>query len=403
MDWKIFHEWNSFLLQLKYKDNLIDKTIREFRRVLSDQNNNIYMNSKQLEDKNIITKENWQMYGKINNLLDKIQKIIINNSEFNSEVEKFNLNFLNLPRFCCNTKQIYHNLNDINEGKMYNIIAEYNGDDTKNKDTYFYIPIHKTRRHIHGVPNEFLIDYIYNMIETASWEKNNYLFYIKENYLKNCAFYQCPEKYKIKNQNKIKEITCTKKVCVLTKLIDLEKFLNKNEIKKIQTFFYKKRIDNFRLNFPNKSRWITYCPGNGTISCCKSNGFIHNGIPSVKQSCNDCEITYCRECGVKPYHTNKLCDPKDLQQEYILLDNPDNYRKCPGCNIWIEKNDGCDHMICICGVHFCYTCRNVLCANDPYYHICNMEGADPHYRDFAINDEFVRYSGEIACKCIYCK
>lgn len=73
MDWKIFHEWNSFLLQIKYKDNLINKTIREFNRVLSDQNNNKYKNSNELEYKNNISKENWQMYGKINNLLDKIK------------------------------------------------------------------------------------------------------------------------------------------------------------------------------------------------------------------------------------------------------------------------------------------------------------------------------------------
>jgi hypothetical protein len=403
MDWKIFHEWNSFLLQLKYKDNIIDKTIREFNRVLSDQSNNIYKNSKQIEDKNNISKNNWQMYGKINNLLDKIQKIIINNSELKSDVEKFKLNFLMLPRLCCNTTQKYHKLNDIKEGKMYNISAEYNGVDTENKDTYFYIPIHKTRRHIHGVPNEFLLDYIYNMIETAIWEKNNYLYYIELNNYKNCAFYQCPEKYKIKNENEIKEIACTKKVSVLTKITELKKYLKKNEFNKIRIFFEKKRIDNFRLNFPNKSRWITYCPGNGINSCYNYNGLIHYGIPSVKQSCYWCEITYCRECGVKPYHENKLCNPIDLQNVTdIMLENPDNYRKCPGCNIWIEKENGCDHMKCICGVHFCYTCRNVLCANDPYYHICNMEGADPHYRDYAINDDHVKYSGEISCKCIYC-
>jgi len=404
MDWNIFHKWNSFLLQTEYKGNIIDKTIREFGRVLSDQNNNIYMHSNSVENKNIIVENNWRIYGKINNLLDKIKKIFISNSELKYEVEKFKLNFLILPRLICKTTQKYQKLFDINEGKMYDIPAEYNGVDTKNKDTYFYIPIHKTRRHIHGVPNEFLHDYIYNMIEKASWEKYNYFYYTDLNYIKNCAIYQCPEKYKIKNQNKIKEITCPIKVCVLTKLIELEKYLDIDEIKKIKNFFHKKRIDNFRLNFPNKSRYITYCPGINSISCSNSNGKIHFGIPSVKQLCDECNITYCRECGVKPYHHNQLCNPKDLQNATnIVLENPENYRKCPGCNIWIEKEEGCDHMKCLCGVHFCYTCRNVLCANDPYYHICSMDGADPHFRDFEMNDHMVRYSGEIACKCLLCK
>ena len=285
---------------------------------------------------------------------------------------------------------------------MYDIPAEYNGVDT-HCNTYFYVPIHKTRRHIHGVPNEFLLNYIYNMIETASWEKYNHFYYTNPKYIKNCAIYQCPEKYKIVHQKKEKEITCEVKICVLTKIIELEKFLNKTENEKIKLFFHKKRIDNFRLNFPYKSRYITYCPGSDNISCNNSQGLIHAGIPSVKQTCYECNITYCRECGLKPYHHNKICDPKDLQiATNIVFENPDDYRKCPGCDIWIEKEQGCDHMRCLCGVHFCYTCRNVLCANDPYYHVCSMEGADPHFRDFPMNDQIVRNSGEIACKCVFC-
>lgn len=400
MDWKIFNIWYDFLLESEHKDIIIDKTIREFRRISSDQKNNKYKIVNQVENKNTISAKNWAEYGKINNLLDKILKIFLNTSDLKSELNKFSLNLLMLPRLCCKTTQKYQKLSDIKEGKMYNIPAEYNGIDTTNKDTYLYIPIHKTRRHIHGVPNEFLIHYIYNMIETASWEKYNYFYYSDNKYIKNCAIYQCPEKHIIKNQNKIKEITCDVQICVLTKIIDLETYLNTTEIKKIKKYFQKKLIDNYRKNFPNKSRYLTYCPG----SCYDSNGLIHNGIPSIKQSCSECSLTYCRECGKNPYHHNKLCDTNDLQNiTNTVFENPENYRKCPGCKIWIEKEEGCDHMKCLCGVHFCYTCRNVLCANDPYYHICSMDGADPHFRDFALNDNLVRHSGEIACKCIHCQ
>jgi len=69
---------------------------------------------------------------------------------------------------------------------------------------------------------------------------------------------------------------------------------------------------------------------------------------------------------------------------------------------WIEKEIGCDHMKCLCGVHFCYNCRMVLCANDPYFHVCTIGSTDPHFRDFPLNHPNVHQSGEIACKCVCC-
>ena len=400
MDWKIFNEWNEFLIKQEYKDVIINRTIGEFRRVLSDQISNIFLIEKLFEEKINITKDNWYLYGKINNLLDKIKK-----SKFYISAD---MN-LNLPRMRCQTSQKCQNAIDIKKGNMYNIPAECNGVDTSDKDNYFYIPIHKTRRHIHGVPREFLVNYIYNMIEKASWEKKIECYYTDSKYIHCCAIYMCPEKHTIQNLKKVEKnkkiektekiITCLGKLSVFTKIKELEKFLDIEEIKKIKTFFHKKKIDNYRLNFLKKSRYITYCPG----SCKNTNGLIHQGIPSVHQTCTDCNISYCRECGKNPFHHNKLCDITDLQNESnIVFENPDMYRTCPGCTTWIEKEEGCDHMKCLCGVHFCYNCRMVLCANDPYFHVCNMNGADPHFRDFPINHPTVQYLGEIACKCTHC-
>lgn len=153
-------------------------------------------------------------------------------------------------------------------------------------------------------------------------------------------------------------------------------------------------MDNFRINFPKKSRYITYCVG----SCVHSDGYIHNGIPNGKQICHDCNITYCRECNKSPYHDNELCKFVDE----IIFENPEDYRKCPGCGIWVVRSEGCSHMKCGCGVHFCFDCRGILCANDPYYHICNSSNPDAHYRDFRMNHPSVQYEGEIACNCSNC-
>jgi hypothetical protein len=376
MDWTNFELWNNFLLKTEYKDININNAISEFSRVLTDQKIGF-------ESKEKINKIAWKLYGKINGILNKIKN-------------KYNIN-LELPRNRCKITQKFNRKFDVQTGMMYNMPAECNGIDT-DCNGYFYVPIHKTRRHIHGVPKDFLENYVYNMIENAIWEKLISSYYIDSKKINECAIYKCPEKFCLKNieKNKIKEklIDCKKKINVFQKIIELKKFFNSDVYEKIYKFFYKKLTDNFRINFPKKIRYITYCVG----SCIHTDGYIHNGIPNGKQKCYSCKITYCRECGKTPFHTGELCKFVDE----ISFENPENYRKCPGCSIWIEKEEGCDHMKCPCGVHFCYHCRGVLCANDPYYHICSMNNPDPHFRDFQINHHSTQYEGEIACSCKNC-
>ncbi|KAL1409025.1 hypothetical protein Q8F55_005849 [Vanrija albida] len=46
-----------------------------------------------------------------------------------------------------------------------------------------------------------------------------------------------------------------------------------------------------------------------------------------------------------------------------------NATACPGCNSFIEKSEGCNHMTCDqCRTHFCYRCGAKLPADHPYAH-----------------------------------
>jgi hypothetical protein len=48
-----------------------------------------------------------------------------------------------------------------------------------------------------------------------------------------------------------------------------------------------------------------------------------------------------------------------LQRAKLLVEEALRYGQtvpCPGCHIPIQKNHECMHMICTCGVHFCYVC-----------------------------------------------
>jgi len=406
MDWEKYKLWQNFFITTPLKDNIINRAIGELLRVASDSNLSF-------QEKKDISKSDWLLYGKINNLLDKINK-------------KYKVN-LGLPRAQCATVQKLKKMEDIIIGKMYNIPAISNGINTNDSD-YFFVPIHKTRRHVHGVPKEFLESYIINMIETAKWETKYSWFYHDIRFIYRCAMYICPEYYVEKEEKKIskeankqikkeenqinKQVKCKKELSVYFKIKELQKYFTISQFDNILKAFHKKRIDQFRTNFPTKIRYITYC----TNDCVNSIGFIHDGIPSGKQKCilkcenyknlgnssqfrQLCNITFCRECGKSPYHDNELC----TFVNEIEFENPDLYRKCPGCKIWVEKKEGCDHMQCLCGVHFCYKCRDVLNARDPYFHVCRMGNTDPHFRDFLLDHIVANYPGEVTCNCLNCK
>ena len=42
-------------------------------------------------------------------------------------------------------------------------------------------------------------------------------------------------------------------------------------------------------------------------------------------------------------------------EEHRIIDV--SAKNCPQCNTLVSKNDGCDHMACICGAHWCWGCQ----------------------------------------------
>ena len=86
--------------------------------------------------------------------------------------------------------------------------------------------------------------------------------------------------------------------------------------------------------------------------------------------CPKCRKHYCLNCQTD-YHKGKSCiefrewvyknslwylmnrRSDELFQEHAL---GKKYKKCPNCNAWTVKIDGCNSMTCSCGNHFCYAC-----------------------------------------------
>ncbi|KIV95634.1 hypothetical protein PV10_03263 [Exophiala mesophila] len=87
------------------------------------------------------------------------------------------------------------------------------------------------------------------------------------------------------------------------------------------------------------------CPrcNNKMCSLCKQNSASHTGIN------ND-------EC--RP--PEALMSPGDLR-----LAKSKKWKQCPGCRVLVERTEGCAHMICTCGVEFCYDCGEQSDSYDP--------------------------------------
>ncbi|KAK6190736.1 hypothetical protein SNE40_002534 [Patella caerulea] len=79
-------------------------------------------------------------------------------------------------------------------------------------------------------------------------------------------------------------------------------------------------------------------------------------------SCYECGIRICTTCHVE-YHDGLSCQQykanvmDKLQVENYLKEFGNTTKHCPGCKILIEKNYGCNHMVCsACKTSFCWLC-----------------------------------------------
>ncbi|KAF8638525.1 hypothetical protein AX17_002068 [Amanita inopinata Kibby_2008] len=95
--------------------------------------------------------------------------------------------------------------------------------------------------------------------------------------------------------------------------------------------------------------------------------------------CPTCIELLCTSC-LKNAHPGLSCDDKRI------LDNPheqealndewamhNSAKRCPSCQVWIQKREGCNHVICRCGAHICWICLACFMgangSRDTYAHL----------------------------------
>ncbi|CAH9070801.1 unnamed protein product [Cuscuta europaea] len=107
----------------------------------------------------------------------------------------------------------------------------------------------------------------------------------------------------------------------------------------------------------------TYCP----FKDC-SVLLVDDGREVVTRcECPSCHRLFCAQCRV-PWHASVTsCEEyqrmkrrryvdQDLDNKFFNLAKDMKWRKCPYCNMFVQRDGGCEHMACRCGGHFCYYC-----------------------------------------------
>ncbi|XP_059644424.1 E3 ubiquitin-protein ligase RSL1-like [Cornus florida] len=104
-----------------------------------------------------------------------------------------------------------------------------------------------------------------------------------------------------------------------------------------------------------------YCPFRDCSALLVNDGF---GEAIRESECPVCRRLFCAQCYI-PWHPGVECEEyqrlnedergrEDLMVRELAREK--KWMKCPHCNYYVEKTDGCLHMTCRCGFQFCYAC-----------------------------------------------
>ena len=125
---------------------------------------------------------------------------------------------------------------------------------------------------------------------------------------------------------------------------------------------------------------IKWCPNPHCGLCIRVPG---HGVKEIKCMCG---TVFCFKC---LRETHRPCDCEMISQwekknnsnsenvKWLLL----NTKQCPNCHKYIEKNQGCNHMVCRkeaggCGYEFCWICLGEWKKHGTSWYKCNFKKED---------------------------
>ena len=102
--------------------------------------------------------------------------------------------------------------------------------------------------------------------------------------------------------------------------------------------------------------------------------YRHNPNTRKILQCPSCFSTICSGCDEEA-HEGMTCQERRLHKDPAEQDRlfnewaNEHAKPCPECRRRIEKSEGCNHMTCPCGTHFCWQCGKSFSENTIYDHM----------------------------------
>ena len=177
----------------------------------------------------------------------------------------------------------------------------------------------------------------------------------------NCGHQFCSDcwneylKEKLKSPLGALEVKCPQYgcTCIVSEEVYKKFIKDKDLLEKLDRAIYK--------NFINRNEDLKQCPNPKCKYYVKSNNHTSRDI-----KCK-CGTKYCFKCSKETHRPcscemiekwNKLNDNSKNDEKWIVA----NTKECPHCHQKIEKNQGCNYMLCDkraggCGHAFCYVCE----------------------------------------------
>jgi len=149
-------------------------------------------------------------------------------------------------------------------------------------------------------------------------------------------------------------------------------FFQYDQIKYIVDPLVFAKYEEFTFNiFLMKSPNYKWCPNPN----CGNVVYGEVDNPRCKCSNINCNFDFCFNCEVE-WHHNSTChqyqiwriENKLVDTTYSVWTKKADTKKCPKCKSIIEKNEGCNHIMCHCGYNFCWLCGGKFTSHhyDPF-------------------------------------
>lgn len=193
-----------------------------------------------------------------------------------------------------------------------------------------------------------------------------------------CGHEFCEECWQGYIENAISEgPSCIRKTCPMNECKEL---MTEEEVK-LTTPSSLPKFESYQLrSFVESNSLSRWCPGRGCERIAVASSTLAMEQAGNVANCDSCDTSFCMCCGEEPHSPstckelarwNEKCKNESETANWILA----NTKPCPKCGSRIEKNQGCNHMVCQkCKHEFCWICLGAWGdhgANTGGYYKCN--------------------------------